>query len=62
MTGMGEIAPIGDAAGLAAALLRVLENPARYRRPAAEIRAMFRQEATLDAYETAYRQIAPGVE
>ena len=61
MTGMGEIAPIGDAAGLAAALLRVLENPARYRRPAAEIRAMFRQEATLDAYEAAYRQIAPGV-
>jgi glycosyltransferase involved in cell wall biosynthesis len=59
MTGMGEIAPIGDAAGLAAALLRVLESPARYRRPVSEIRAMFRQEATLDAYEAAYREIAP---
>jgi len=59
MTGMGEIAPIGDAAGLAAALLRVLESPARYRRPADEIRAIFRREATLDAYEDAYRLIAP---
>jgi glycosyltransferase involved in cell wall biosynthesis len=59
MTGMGEIAPIGDAAGLAAALLRVLESPERYRRPAADIRAMFRREATLDAYEAAYRRIAP---
>jgi glycosyltransferase involved in cell wall biosynthesis len=56
---MGEIAPIGDAAGLAAALLRVLESPERYRRPAADIRAMFRREATLDAYEAAYRRIAP---
>jgi glycosyltransferase involved in cell wall biosynthesis len=60
MTGMGEIAPIGDAAGLATALLRVLESPERYRRPAAEIRAMFRQETTVDAYEAAYRRIAPG--
>lgn len=59
MTGMGEIAPIGDAAGLAAALLRVLESPARYRRPADDIRAMFRRDATLDAYEAAYRRIAP---
>ena len=58
MTGMGEIAPIGDAAGLAAALLSILESPERYRRPADEIRAMFRQEATLDAYEAAYRQIS----
>jgi glycosyltransferase involved in cell wall biosynthesis len=58
MTGMGEIAPIGDAAGLAAALLRILESPERYRRPAGEIRAMFRQEATLDAYESAYRRIS----
>jgi len=58
MTGMGEIAPIGDAAGLAAALLRILESPERYRRPAGEIREMFREEATLDAYEAAYRRIS----
>lgn len=60
MTGMGEIAPIGDAAGLAAAIVCVLESPARYRRPAGEIRATFRAEATVDAYEAAYRRISPG--
>jgi SAM-dependent methyltransferase len=41
-------------------MLRVLESPARYRRPAEDIRAMFRRDATLDAYEAAYRRIAPG--
>ncbi len=55
MTGMGEIAPIGDSEGLAAAILRVLEAPERYRRPATEIRRTFPFDGTLDGYEAVYR-------
>jgi glycosyltransferase involved in cell wall biosynthesis len=54
LTGMGEIAPIGDAAGLARRIVEVLEEPERYRRPREEIRALFRAEATCEAYEKAY--------
>ena len=55
MTGMGEIAPIGDAAGLASQIVRVLESPERYFRPREEIRAMFSTERTLSEYESVYR-------
>lgn len=54
-TGMGEIAPIGDAAGLAAAILRVLRARDRYIRPRAEIAAHFDLEATLTAYERLFQ-------
>jgi glycosyltransferase involved in cell wall biosynthesis len=54
-TGMGEIAPIGDAAGLAAAILRVLHARDRYIRPRAEIAALFDLEATLTAYERLFQ-------
>lgn len=54
LTGMGEIAPIGDPAGLARQLLKVLEDPRRYRRPRGEIRALFRPETTYEAYERTY--------
>ncbi len=57
LTGMGEIAPIGDADGLAKAILRVLESPERYRRPREEIRAMFPPERTFAFYEATYRSI-----
>lgn len=57
LTGMGEIAPIGDAGGLAKAILRVLESPERYQRPREEIRAMFPPERTFDFYEATYRSI-----
>ncbi len=60
MTGMGEIAPVGDAAGLARQILRVLETPNRYRRPVAQIRATFPVEGTLDGYEAVYRSVAGG--
>ena len=54
-TGMGEIAPIGDAAGLAAAILRVLRAREHYVRPRAEIAAHFDLEATLTAYERLFQ-------
>jgi glycosyltransferase involved in cell wall biosynthesis len=57
LTGMGEIARIGDAADLARRLLEVLESPERYRRTAAEIRALFPPEKTLDFYEGVYLSV-----
>jgi len=60
MTGMGEIAPIGDARGLARQILRVLGAPERYRRPRAEIRALFRPERTFEEYEAVYADAVGG--
>ena len=54
MTGMGEIAPIGDADGLASAVLRVLRDPSHYRRPHAEIDAIFNLQKTVLAYEALF--------
>lgn len=58
LTGMGEIAQIGDAEDLARKLLAVLMSPAKYRRDAAEIRAIFPPQKTLDFYEGLYRAVA----
>ena len=58
LTGMGEIAPVADAAGLAAAMLRVLESPERYRRPLEEVRRIFSMDRTVSAYESLYREAA----
>jgi len=60
LTGMGEIAPIGDAPGLARAILRVLEHPERYRRPREEIRALFSADDTLAFYEATYASALRG--
>jgi glycosyltransferase involved in cell wall biosynthesis len=57
MTGMGEIARIGDARDLARKLLEVLASPGKYRRSAAEIRAAFPPERTLDFYESLDRSV-----
>lgn len=54
MTGMGEIAPIGDASGLARQIVRVLESPASYRRPREEIRSKFSMDRTISEYEDVY--------
>jgi glycosyltransferase involved in cell wall biosynthesis len=55
LTGMGEIAPIGDAAGLARQIIRVLESPDSYRRPREEIRSKFSMDRTISEYEDVYR-------
>jgi glycosyltransferase involved in cell wall biosynthesis len=55
---MGEIAPVGDAAGLARQILRVLESPDSYRRPKEEIRSKFSLDRTISEYEDVYRGAA----
>jgi glycosyltransferase involved in cell wall biosynthesis len=62
LTGMGEIAPVGDAAGLARQILRVLESPDSYRRPKEEIRSKFSLERTISEYEDVYRGAAGSAE
>ncbi len=57
-TGMGEIVPPGDPTALAAALTRVLDNPARYVKPLVEIDAVFGFERTVDSYERLLRSAA----
>lgn len=54
-TGMGEISPVSDPAGLARQILRVLESPGTYRREREQIRQVFDLEKTFSAYERAYR-------
>jgi glycosyltransferase involved in cell wall biosynthesis len=56
-TGMGEIAPIGDAEGLAQAILQVLDHRAAYMRPREEIAERFSPERTVAEYEALFEQV-----
>ncbi|MFN2109893.1 MAG: glycosyltransferase family 4 protein [Anaerolineae bacterium] len=56
-TGMGEIAPIGDAEGLAQAMLQVLEHRDAYIRPHEEITERFSSERTVAEYEALFEQV-----
>lgn len=55
-TGMGEITAPRDPVALADAIARVLVRPERYRRPRAEIAALFDSERTATAYEALFRR------
>src|SRR4051794_40450263 len=57
VTGMGEIAPISDPAGVALALGKVLADRARYVRPRAEIAGRFDLNATAAFYEHLYDSV-----
>src|SRR5262249_45022805 len=61
VTGMGEVAPIADAAGLATAVARVLRDRARYVRPRAEIAARFELATTAAFYERLYAAVSAEV-
>jgi glycosyltransferase involved in cell wall biosynthesis len=58
MTGMGEVVPVGDAAALAEAILRVLERPGDYRRPRSQIEEAFSLDRTLSGYESLFAELA----
>ena len=51
LTGMGELAPTGDPASFAEAVLRVLRDRATYVRPRAEVATHFDIEQTVTLYE-----------
>jgi len=56
-TGMGEIAPVGSAEGLADAILKVVERRDKYVRPQEDIAAQFSTERTVDEYEKLFQQL-----
>jgi glycosyltransferase involved in cell wall biosynthesis len=57
LTGMGEIAPVGDPAALAERLLRVIGERDRYLRPPGEIAARFSPAAAAAAYEQLFTRL-----
>ena len=57
MTGMGEVAPVGDSAALAETIARVLRDRGRYVRPRADIEALFGTERTAEHYEGLFRDL-----
>ncbi len=60
MTGMGEIAPVGDAGGLAEAILKVLRNKPRYLRPPQVIAEAFSPAETARRYEGLFSRLTGG--
>jgi glycosyltransferase involved in cell wall biosynthesis len=56
-TGMGEVTPIGDAAALAQAILRILDHRSKYIRPRAEIEALYSTLHTAELYEQLFEEL-----
>jgi glycosyltransferase involved in cell wall biosynthesis len=56
-TGMGEIAPVGDAAGLASAIAEVIEQREGCVRPRRDIEALYSTRKTVEAYEKLFRDL-----
>jgi glycosyltransferase involved in cell wall biosynthesis len=57
MTGMGKVAPVGDAAGLSQAILEVLEHPKRYQADPVEIARQFSPIAVAEAYLRLFEEL-----
>jgi glycosyltransferase involved in cell wall biosynthesis len=60
MTGMGEVAPIGDSEGLAEAIIRVVQRPDDYARPRRFIEDMFNLDRTVGGYERLFAELVAG--
>jgi glycosyltransferase involved in cell wall biosynthesis len=58
MTSMGKVAPIGDPAGLAEAVLEVLANREKYKRDTGEIRRRFTPESVAREYERIFTMLS----
>jgi len=57
-TGMGKLAPAGDAEAIGRALLDVLDHPEKYVKTEAEVRAVFDLDRTVDQYEEEFYRAA----
>jgi glycosyltransferase involved in cell wall biosynthesis len=56
-TGMGRVVPIGDAEGLAEAIIEVLRDRSAYVRPRQEIAGRFSTARTADGYEALFEEL-----
>ncbi len=57
MMGMGRVAPIGDADGLAKAILEVLDHPEKYRGDPERVAQQFLPDTNAQAYERLFEEI-----
>jgi glycosyltransferase involved in cell wall biosynthesis len=57
-TGMGMIVPRGDSEAIGRAIVQVLDDPERFKRPREEIEAIFSFQETVDKYEATFREFA----
>lgn len=57
MTGMGKVAPIGDAPKLAESILEILGDPAKYRRDPAEIARPYDPDSVAVEYEKLFARL-----
>jgi glycosyltransferase involved in cell wall biosynthesis len=57
MTGMGEIAEIGDAESLAAGILKILSNPQQYRRNPEDIARPYNPDSVAAEYEKLFESL-----
>jgi glycosyltransferase involved in cell wall biosynthesis len=57
LTGMGEVVPIGDANGLAEAIIKVLRDKESYIRPRREIADRFNTARTADGYTALFEEL-----
>lgn len=60
MTGMGEVAAIGDSEALAEAIIRIIERPDEYQRPRRYIEDTFSLDRTVAGYEALFEALATG--
>jgi len=60
MTGMGEVVPVGDAAALAEAIIRVIQHRDDYIRPRRSIEETFSLERTMGSYEVLFEELLAG--
>jgi glycosyltransferase involved in cell wall biosynthesis len=60
MTGMGEVAPIGDADALAEAIIRVIQSPGEYHQPRESVEETFSIEGTVSGYEALFEAVRRG--
>ncbi|OQY23272.1 MAG: glycosyl transferase family 1 [Anaerolineaceae bacterium 4572_32.2] len=56
-SGMGEVAPVGDSAGLAKAIIKVIGNKSNYVRPRQEIAGRWATERTAAGYEALFERL-----
>jgi len=57
MTGMGEVAAVGDPEDLAESIMRILQHPAEYARPRHLIEDTFSLERTVSGYEDLFESL-----
>ena len=57
MTGMGEVAPIGDSEALAESIIRIIKQPEDYAKPRSYIEDTFSLDRTVSGYEKLFGKL-----